>query len=245
MIPSLGEATQGSPHATPGAVAYSAPMALPRVPHAAAHVSTALGTVLLAVLLAVLLVACGGEDASPAVPAPTTATIGELDPDALDVVRVEFCDLVPKAAIRRALGGGAVEADAWKNGDPVPGGKPGDVGHEVGCAWKGKKGRTAKAWVFARPVSTPFARSLVTSAAARRGCRVVKGATFGKPTVAQLCSSTSPGAKGGVTRMRYAGLFADTWLTCETTGPRDRRAEVKARAGSWCVAVATALDAAG
>jgi len=215
-------------------------MAQPRVPK---NAGTVVAAVLGVALMAGLLAGCGGDD-DPVVTGTVTSTpIGKLDTREMKVVRVEFCDLVPKQAIKRALAGGASAASSWKNGDRVPGTKAGDVGHEVGCAWKGAQGRTARAWVFARPVSTTFAGSLVKSAADQPGCRVVKGPKFGKPSVAQLCSLAAAGVQGGITRVRYAGLFADTWLACEVTGPRAKKADVKKRAGSWCVNVATTLDA--
>jgi len=211
-------------------------MALPRIPQVAA-----VATVI--TLGATVLAGCGGNDVPAAAPSASATPISELQSSQMTVVRVEFCDLVDRAAIRRALAGAATSASSWTNGDPVPGAGSGDIGHEVGCAWKGPKGRTARAWVFARPVSPSFARSLVAAAADATGCRVVAGPAFGKPTVAQICTLTGSGANGGTTRVRYAGLFTDTWLTCEVTGPLGERAQAKARAGTWCVSVATTLDA--
>lgn len=181
------------------------------------------------------LAGCSEDDA--AAPTATRTPIGELDTARMKVVRVEFCDLVGKHAIRQALAGGATSASSWKNGDRVPGSKPGDIGHEVGCGWKGKDGRSARAWVFARPVNASFAATLVKAAGEQPGCRVAKGASFGKPSLTQLCAVPKE-----LTRVRYAGLFGDTWLTCEVTGPRPTRDDVKKRAGAWCVNVATTLD---
>ncbi len=197
---------------------------------------------LIAVLLLITatLAGCGGDEAPTAGPSTSPTPIAALETTGMSLVRVEFCDLVPRASIRRALAGAAGSSASWTNGDPVPGGKSGDLGHEIGCSWKGSNGRTARAWVFARPVSAPFATSLVKAAGDQSGCRMVPGPAFGKPTMAQVCT---PGGTSGTTRARYAGLFADTWLTCEVTGPRAERDRVRARAAAWCVSVATTLDA--
>lgn len=213
-------------------------MALPSIPPVAA-VAVAVASALAVTVLA----GCGGDDAPTTVPSSVATPISELRTDDLSLVRVEFCDLVDRAAVRRALAGAARSATSWGNGDPVPGGSPGDIGHEVGCAWKGSGGRTARAWVFARPVSESFATSLVASTADQARCRVVDGPRFGSPTVSQVCSLTQPGVPGGITRVRYAGLFGDTWLTCEVTGPRAERSQVKVRSAAWCVSIATTLDA--
>lgn len=206
------------------------------------RVTQVVAAVTAVVLGSALIAGCGGDD-DPA-PAPATAgpPISELTTSELNLVRVDFCDLVPKAAVRRALAGAARSASSWGNGDPVPGGGPGDVGHEVGCAWKGAGGRTARAWVFARPVSPAFAGSLVRAGAEQERCRAVKGPAFGKPALTQVCTVPEKNVTGLVTRFRHAGLFGDTWLTCEVTGPAAKRDDVRSRAGSWCVGVATTLD---
>lgn len=215
-------------------------MAQARVP----RYTTGFAAASVALILSTTLVAACGRDEEPrAVVTVTPTPIGDLDTGSLKVVRVAFCDLVQKQAIRRALAGPARSSTEWANGERVPGTKPGDIGHEVGCAWTGTKGRTARAWVFARPVSSSFALSLVKSAAREPRCRVVAGPRFGHPSVTQICSLSGGGVKGGVTRVRYAGLFTHTWLTCEVTGSRTKRAAVKQRAGTWCVDVATTLDA--
>lgn len=188
------------------------------------------------------LVGCGGEDAPATTPTTSTTPISELRTAEMTVVRVEFCDLVDKAAIRRALAGPIRSSSSWKNGDPVPGAGADDIGHEVGCAWSGAGGRAARAWVFARPVSASYAKSLVRAAADQPRCRKASGPAFGKPTLTQACTFPDKKIKGGRTRFRHAGLFGDTWLTCEVTGPAAKKNDVRSRAGSWCVAVATTLD---
>lgn len=188
----------------------------------------------LAVLLSALaLVAgCGGDPGPSAPPAPTS--LAQLKPAQLDLARVGFCDLVPQKAVTAAVGGPAGTPRAWGNGDQPPVTTAGaNRGHELGCAWS--RGRiAARAWVFARPVSVAFARQVVATAPRRQGC-TTKAAAFGRPGLVQIC------AAGGTTRVRRAGLFGDTWLTCEAAGP-ERPATVTRRADAWCVAVATTLD---
>ena len=100
---------------------------------------------------------------------------------------------------------------SYGNGDEVEvTGVGNDVVHELGCAWTGKNGTTARAWVFARPVTTDFARSVIASGEKTKGCRTIAGPPYGKPAATQLCR-----LPGGEQRLRHAGLFGQTWLTCE------------------------------
>jgi hypothetical protein len=194
----------------------------------------------LALLAASMLAACSGSDhpARPSSAAPTP--IGELDPSAVRLVRAEFCDRVPAAAVRRALDQAPGSSDRWGNGDPVPNGSgSGDVGHEIGCRWTGAEGVGAAAWVFARPVATAFATQVIAQAGQAdpgRGCRTEAANEFGTPAMLQSC------AQPGVDRMRRAGLFGDTWLTCELSLPTSTpEATRRARLDSWCATVVAAL----
>src|SRR4051794_17973084 len=110
-------------------------------------------TVALAVSL--LLAGCGGDQPA-STPSPVPTSIAGLDSTTMRVVRVAFCDLVPKTAVRAALGAGPTPARSWRNGDPVR--EAGnELGHEFGCAWSGAHRRVARAWVFARPVTPAYA----------------------------------------------------------------------------------------
>ncbi|MFL6156988.1 MAG: hypothetical protein ACJ72D_12885, partial [Marmoricola sp.] len=168
---------------------------------------------LLVALLGAGLAGCGGDDGPATAPSPAPTSIAGLDSAAMRVVRVPFCDLVPAASIRTAVGGTPATATTWGNGDPVPGTAKADAAHELGCSWTGPSGTTARAWVFARPVTAAFAGTLVRAAGRERGCRAVAGPTFGTPTLTQTCVRA-----GGIRRVRHAGLFGDTWLTCEVFG---------------------------
>jgi hypothetical protein len=195
---------------------------------------------LAALLTAGALTACSGGDDDPAPAKPAPRSIRALDVPSMRLARVAFCDLVPAAAVRAAVGvpagAAAPEPVAWGNGDPVPGAGAGNPGHENGCAWTGPGGTTARAWVFARPVDLASARSFVRTRVGATGCPGVTGLPFGEPSVTLTCARP-----GGTRLVRHAGLFTDTWLTCEVRG---RLGDSRARriADRWCAAVATALD---
>jgi hypothetical protein len=185
-------------------------------------------------LVAPVLAGCGGADGPSAARAPSSTPITKVDVAGVHLARAPFCDRLTDAAVREALGGPATSDDAWSNGDPVPApGAPGQVGHEFGCSWAGADGSTASAWVFARPVSPDFATTVVRRAE-RESCAARPDVVFGSPALVQACP-----ASAGLERVRRAGLFGDTWLTCEVTGPT---ATAKARADRWCATTVSALD---
>lgn len=190
-----------------------------------------------ALLLVPVIAGCSSDEPS----AESTATptpIAKLDVGAVQLARATFCDQLPDTAVRRALGGDADSDESWANGDPLPGADgSGDVGHEIGCAWTGAGGSAARAWVFARPVDATLAGTLVGQAGRRKGCTAERTPTFGSPAVLQTCTLT-----GGVQRVRRAGLFGDTWLTCEVSGTSAE--PLRGRADDWCAAVVAALDTA-
>jgi hypothetical protein len=193
--------------------------------------------VVVALLAAPLLAGCSGGDPAPAKSAAPTP-IARLDVAAVRLARVSFCDNVPGSAVRDALGGKAQDHDSWGNGDPVPGGTgAGDVGHELGCSWSTEPGTAARAWVFARPVTADLAGTLVAQAGHQPGCTATPADVLGTPALLQTC--TLP---GGVQRVRRAGLFGDTWLTCELAGPA--ATQPRARLDAWCATVVAALDVA-
>ena len=73
----------------------------------------------------------------------------------MELPRIEFCPLVPKTAVADALGGKPDSDASYGNGDEEElAGVGKDVVHEIGCSWTTDEGATARAWVFARPVST-------------------------------------------------------------------------------------------
>jgi len=194
-------------------------------------------TVAGAVLVAALASGCNGSHHRTAATTPTPTPIARLHAGDVQLVRAPFCDRVPASAARRALGGAVDTHDTWGNGDPIPGSSDsGDVGHELGCAWTGASGSAARAWVFARPVTTDLAATIVAQAGTQPGCKAEPATVFGTPAVLQTCSLT-----GGVQRDRRAGLFGDTWVTCEVAGPAS--SDPRTRLDAWCAQVVAALGA--
>jgi hypothetical protein len=166
-----------------------------------------------------------------------------LDLATVQVARAQFCDRVAADEVRRALGAEPDADQTWGNGDPVPSrdaaaaaaSSSGDVGHELGCAWTTTGGAAARAWVFARPVTAGLARTLVAQAAHQQGCTSSQESVFGSPALLQTCTQA-----GGVERVRRAGLFGDSWVTCELSGPPSTHP--RARLDAWCAATVAALD---
>jgi hypothetical protein len=193
--------------------------------------------VLAALVLTQGLAGCSGSDEPQAKRTAAPTPVEDLVVAEVRLVRGAFCDRVPGPAVEAALGAEADADDAWSNGDPVPGSGEGsgEVGHEIGCAWTGPAGAAARAWVFARPVSTDLAATLVADAGRQQGCTAEPTPTFGAPAVLQTCTLAD-----GVQRVRRAGLFGDTWLTCEVSGATS--GDVGRRTDRWCAAVVAALD---
>ena len=196
---------------------------------------------LVALALAPLLAACSGSGGAktPKTTAPTPIT--KLDASHVQLARASFCDRVSSSGVRAALGG-KPESDAdWANGDPLPTAAgdgdqdTGDLAHEFGCEWTGPAGAVARAWVFARPVDTAYATTLVGQARRTKGCTAGPAPVLGNPALVQTCTLA-----GGVHRVRRAGLFADTWLSCEVQAATE--AGLRARTDAWCAAVVNALD---
>jgi hypothetical protein len=193
--------------------------------------------VVAALVVAPLLAACSGSDDAAPRPTPSPTPISKLDAGTVRLARAEFCDRLPGSAVPAALGGKAQSHASWGNGDPVPdaAGESGDVGHELGCSWTGADGAAARAWVFARPVSAAFASQIVRQAGHQAGCTTGKSPTFGNPAILQTCTAGPP---NGVSRVRRAGLFGDTWLTCEVAGTS--APDLTRRTDRWCAAVVSA-----
>jgi len=180
---------------------------------------------------------CANDDpARTPTPAPTSTSITSLDTAGMRLVRVAYCDLVPAPAVELALGGTATSGRSWGNGQAIPVVKGHDVAHEFGCTWSGPRKRTAQTWVFARAVSNTYAAKLVRASARAPGCENREGPAFGSPSLTQVCTV------GGTTRIRHAGLFGDTWLTCQVSGKSSTSYDVRRRTDAWCVSVAQALD---
>jgi hypothetical protein len=48
----------------------------------------------------------------------------------------------------------------------------------------------------------------------------------------------------GRQRLRHAGLFGQTWLTCELATTEPEKADLRDRSDAWCSEVANALNTA-
>jgi len=185
-----------------------------------------------------VMTGCSEDEKAAPDPAPTP--IASLNTVEMELPRIEFCQLVPDSAVEDALGGKPASDSSYGNGDEldvVGVGK--DVVHELGCAWTGENGTTARAWVFARPVNPDFARSVIASGKETKGCRTIAGPPYGKPSETQVCRLAD-----GEQRVRHAGLFGQTWLTCQLAATEADQADLRARADDWCSEVANALNTA-
>jgi hypothetical protein len=205
-------------------------------------------SLLAALISAVLLAGCASEETAAPEPAPTP--IANVNAAAMQVPRIEFCPRVPRSAVSEALSGKAASSTSYGNGDEeeLPGTEPAvgpevatDVVHEIGCSWTAKDGTRARAWVFARPVDAAFARTVIASGARTEDCRNVRGPAFGTPSSTQVCE-----LDGGEQRVRHAGLFGQTWLSCElsTTSGSTDDARLRERTDRWCVEIVNALNTA-
>jgi hypothetical protein len=193
--------------------------------------------------LAVGLTGCSGGsgDGPEEVTEPTP--IDAYVPDGISLSRTEFCDRIPEAAVERAVGADATTSH-YGNGDTaaVTDGVE-DVAHEFGCGYAGPGGETARAWLFAPPVTPVKARALVEEVRRTDGCRPVAGHGFGQPGTGSVCVAD------GRIRAAYRGLFGDAWFACELgqagTAAAAARRQLLQDAGEWCVSVVESLRTAG
>jgi hypothetical protein len=194
-----------------------------------------MGTAVTALTLALLSGCSGGAPRAVPSAAPSTP-IARLNTAQMELHRIRFCDLLPPQAVTEALRGRATDRSSWANGDTTPlVGGDGDRAQEFGCRFSAGSSAAA-AWVFASPVEPGSARQVVRGSSGQEGCRDRPGATFGQPSELQVCR-----LPGGVVRVRHAGLFGQTWLTCQVAAAADLP-QVTRRADAWCVQVANTLN---
>lgn len=173
------------------------------------------------------------EQSESAEPTADATPLAAYDTSGVTIVRAAFCDRVAEGAVAAALSGGASELgdasveDAWQPGSRLPGSK--DIGNEFGCSWTAGQ-VTARAWVFAPPVTPQRASDLVREVVGDK-CRRMQAAGLGRPSVSQRC-------EGAGTTGIY-GLVGDAWVSCEITGLTSTGSEDLV--GEWCVAVLEAL----
>lgn len=192
-------------------------------------------TAVLGALVAVGLISgCSSQGKAPAAAHPTP--IAQLHTAAMTIPRVEFCSNVPTRAIADALGTTSSRLAAYRAGDRTAVAGATEQVAENGCAWLASSGPAlARAWVFASPADATMARDAIQDARSTPGCHLVASPPFGAPSLTQVCDAR------GTLRVRHAGLFGTSWLTCELsdTGPL---AAVRERADAWCVQIADTLN---
>jgi hypothetical protein len=188
-----------------------------------------------------LLGACSGDESGPqSGPSDPGTPLASYATDRVAVVRAAFCEELPPEAVEAALDGSAAATTTYENGERTrlaPGLR--DVAHEYGCTYESEDGTTARAWLFAPPVTAQRAGELAERARTARGCRSdEKGPRFGQPSLALVCDA------GGEVTVSYRGLFGDAWLSCSVSAPAGNVAEADLvdRAGRWCVQVAEAAS---
>ncbi len=211
---------------------------LPRRPHG--RLPGAFAPVLLTVLLVLALSGCGSSEAPKSTPTVEPTPIGKLNTSAMTLARVDFCALLPDTAVRKALDGGLGDQVSWRNGErALIDTDTRDVAHEYGCAWTREK-YGAAAWIYARPITSEFATMVLDKTSHREDCTPEKGPQFGTPHQQQNCELPD-----GSRRVRLAGLFKDTYLTCQVQGPAKEDHQVLLeRTNAWCVQVANATNIA-
>ena len=211
---------------------------LPRRPRT--RLPRAVAPAVLTLVAVLALTGCGGSGTpeSDSTPAPTP--IGQLNTDAMTLARVDFCALLPDSAVRKALDGGLGDQVSWRNGErALIDTDKSDVAHEYGCAWT-RAQYAASAWIFARPITTEFAKAVLDKSAHRTNCTAEAGPDFGSTHQQQSCRLPD-----GTKRVRLAGLFKDTYLTCQVQAPAKVDDHTLAeRAHAWCVEVANATNIA-
>jgi len=177
---------------------------------------------------------CFSQDKAPVAARPTP--ISQLRTATMTIPRVEFCSNVPKRAVADALGTTSSRLAAYRAGDRTAVAGTTDQVAENGCAWLASNGPAlARAWVFASPADATMARDAIRDARSTPGCRLVGSPPFGAPSLTQVCDSS------GTLRVRHAGLFGTSWLTCELSDT-GTLAVVRKRADAWCVQVASTLN---
>ena len=193
---------------------------------------------LTAVVVTGLTAGCSGSDERTAPdPVPSDTPLAEVDLTGVVAARTPFCDVLNPESVAIVLGGEPTKSDEYATGQRAslaPGLE--DVANEYSCFYErgsGDKVRTARAWLFAQPVTAAQARKWVEERSGEDGCRAAGELSFGDPGVVQSC------VQGSRRRVTAAGLFGDGWLTCQATAPSTTgEAELLDRVQRWCAEVA-------
>lgn len=205
--------------------------------------STVLRALSLSALLTLVPVGIGvvvADDttAGPLRPVYTGTDLVDFDTSAAVVQRTPFCDRLPTKAVEAALGTPG-DLTSYGNGEQSTALPGGDVAHEYGClvAPADAAGHEARGWVFAPPVSAERASGLINASTTDVCIAQPDAAAYGTPSVAVVCTT------GDTRTASFRGLFGDAWLACSLTLPVGvAEADLVARTGRWCVAVAQAAS---
>lgn len=207
------------------------------VPRRYVVVATLLATLVTAVLVVSGVLRDRPSAVDEPVAAPPEIPLAQLPLADVAASRTAFCDRVPDAAVEAAVGS-VVAADEYRSGETArlePGLR--DVAHEFGCTYD-HAGTTARAWVFAAPVSRVAAQGLTEDTDGRQGCEPGGVLRFGDPGTTVVCTERRERV------FRAAGLIGDAWVHCELAVPRgDAEPDFLERAQRWCVAAVYALQA--
>src|SRR3954451_21980288 len=143
---------------------------------------------LVALLLSVVLLGgCTSEASAPRRTGPTAVPLEQVDLSGVSAVWAPFCEALDETSTTAALGGKPQRSSAYGPGDRValtPDIR--DVAHEYGCVFR-RGGMTARAWLFAQPVTRGQARSYVAERHRVPGCSTAGVLEFGSPGVVQTC----------------------------------------------------------
>ena len=168
-----------------------------------------------------------------------TTALEDFDAAGLVVRRASFCSAIDPRQVEAALGAAPEAEKSWSNGDRIEVSEGiRDVVHEYGCEYDAD-GTTARAWVFAPPITARRARQLLTKSPVPKDvCQQMSSPGFGDPSAGWACLGLRE------TVATYRGLFGDAWLTCELRTGREESDPLGLyeRAGSWCVGVLQAAS---
>jgi hypothetical protein len=188
-----------------------------------------------------LTAGCTGSSSPEEEPASTADAVSDLDLTGVVVAREPFCDALDDGAVAELLGGEPTDSSRYEAGqraELAPGLR--DVADEHSCyveRGSAESLRTARAWLFAQPVTAREARGWVEERSATRDCREAGELSYGEPGLVQSCSSKDR------IRVTAVGLFGDAWLTCQATAPRAGDPdELLEQTQQWCAEVARAAS---
>ncbi len=193
--------------------------------------------VLTTLVVVALTAGCTGSDDPADDPAPSSSALSDIDLTGVVGSREAFCDDLDADDVEELLGGEPSRTssyDAGQRAELTSGLR--DVANEFSCYFErgsGTTSQTARAWLFAQPVSPEQAREWIKEREGDERCEAAGELTFGEPGLVQSCSQESR------RRVTAVGLFGDAWLTCQATGPSsDDADELLEQTQRWCAEVA-------